>query len=145
MRNNNNMQMISKILVAVDGSSYAEKAFEYASYMAKKCGSKLLIAHVLEEFVGVGHSILKELEQRDIELLQKYKSRAKESAASISIDVIESRGNDVAEEILRIADKQKVDTIVVGDRGIKASKEFLMGSVSYKVTHYAKCPVIIVR
>jgi nucleotide-binding universal stress UspA family protein len=145
MRNNNNMQMISKILVAVDGSSHAEKAFEYASYMAKKCGSKLLIAHVLEEFVGVGHSILKELEQRDIELLQKYKSRAKESAASISIDVIESRGNDVAEEILRIADKQKVDTIVVGDRGIKASKEFLMGSVSYKVTHYAKCPVIIVR
>jgi nucleotide-binding universal stress UspA family protein len=32
--------MISKILVAVDGSSHAEKAFEYASYMAKKCGSK---------------------------------------------------------------------------------------------------------
>jgi nucleotide-binding universal stress UspA family protein len=28
-------QMISKILVAVDGSSYAEKAFKYASYLAK--------------------------------------------------------------------------------------------------------------
>jgi hypothetical protein len=27
--------MISKILVAVDSSSHAEKAFEYASYMAK--------------------------------------------------------------------------------------------------------------
>ena len=37
-------------LVAVDGSSHAEKAFEYASYMAKKCGSKLLIAHVLEKY-----------------------------------------------------------------------------------------------
>ena len=64
------MQMISKILVAVDGSSYAEKAFEYASYLAKKCGSGLLIVHVHEEFVGVGHSILKELEQRDLEMLQ---------------------------------------------------------------------------
>jgi nucleotide-binding universal stress UspA family protein len=145
MQNNNNIQMISEILVAVDGSSHAEKAFEYASYLAKICGSGLLIAHVLEEFVTVGHSILKELEQRDLEMLQKYKSRAKESAASISIDVIESRGNDVAEEILRIADKQKADTIVVGDRGVKASKEFLMGSTSYKITHYAKCPVIIVR
>jgi nucleotide-binding universal stress UspA family protein len=39
--------MISKILVAVDGSEYAEKAFEYASYLAKKCGSGLLIVHVL--------------------------------------------------------------------------------------------------
>ena len=114
--------------------------------MAKKCGSGLLIVHVHEEFVSVGHSILKELEQRDLEMLQKYKSRAKESSPAItSIDAIESRGNDVAEEILCIADKQKVDTIVVGSRGIKASKEFLMGSASYKVTHYAKCPVVIVR
>jgi hypothetical protein len=48
---------------------------------------------------------LKELEQQHVEMLQKYKSRANESAATISIDVIESRGNDVAEEILRIAYK----------------------------------------
>ena len=74
--NNSNIQMISKILVAVDSSSHAEKAFEYASYMAKKCGSGLLIVHVHEEFVGVGHSILKELEQRDLEMLQKYKSKS---------------------------------------------------------------------
>lgn len=140
----NNKQMISKILVAVDGSECAEKAFEYASYLAKKCGSGLLIVHVLEEFVSVGHSISKELEQRDLVMLQKYKTRAKESSAITSIDAIESRG-DVAEEILRIADKQKVDTIVIGSRGVKASKEFLMGSASYKITHYAKCPVVIVR
>jgi hypothetical protein len=38
--------------------------------MAKKYGSGLLIAHVLEEFVTVGHSILNELEQRDLEMLQ---------------------------------------------------------------------------
>jgi len=66
--------MISKILVAVDDSEYAEKAFEYALYLTKKCGSGLLIVHVHEEFVSVGHSILKELEQRDLEMLQKYKS-----------------------------------------------------------------------
>jgi Universal stress protein family len=49
------------------------------------------------------------------------------------------------QKILRIVDKQKVDTIVIGSRGVKASKEFLVGSASYKVTHYAKCPVVIVR
>ena len=137
--------MRSKILVAVDDSEYTEKAFEYALYLTKKCGSGLLIVHVHEEFVSVGHSILKELEQRDLEMLQKYKSRAKELVAITSVDVTESRGNDVAEEILSIANKQKVDTIVVGSRGVKASKEFLMGSVSYKVSHYAKCSVVIVR
>ncbi len=96
IQNYKDIHMISKILVAVDSSRHAENAFKYASYMAKKCGCGLLIAHVLEEFVGVGHSILKELEQNDLELLQKYKSRAKESAASISVDVIESRAKESA-------------------------------------------------
>jgi len=61
------------------------------------------------------------------------------------IDVTESRADDVAEEILHIADLQKVDTIVIGSRGAKVPKEFLIGSASYKITHYAKCPVVIVR
>ena len=91
--------MISKILVALDGSEYGEKAFEYACYLAKRCGSALLIVHVLEEFVTVGHSILKELEEQDQVMLQKYKSRADQSAMITPIDIIECKGNDVAEEI----------------------------------------------
>jgi nucleotide-binding universal stress UspA family protein len=61
------------------------------------------------------------------------------------VDVVEAKGNDVAEEILRTAGKENIDTIVLGTRGISEAKEFLLGSVSYKVSHYAKCPVIIVR
>ena len=49
------------------------------------------------------------------------------------------------EKILLIANKENVDTIVVGSRGFSASKDFLLGSVSYKVMHYAKCPVVVVR
>jgi nucleotide-binding universal stress UspA family protein len=56
--------MISKILVGLDGSEYGEKAFEYACYLAKRCESALLIVHVLEDFVTIGHSILKELEEQ---------------------------------------------------------------------------------
>ena len=116
--------MISKILVALDGSEYGEKAFEYACYLAKRCGYALLIVHVLEEFVTVGHSILKELEEQDQVMLQKYKSRADQSAMITPIDVIECKGNDVAEEILRIANKENVDTIVLGSRGTKAPAIF---------------------
>ena len=52
----------------------------------------------------------------------------------------------MVEEILQIADKDGVDTMVVGSRGhYMSSKEFLLGSTSYKLAHYAKCTVIIVR
>jgi nucleotide-binding universal stress UspA family protein len=52
---------------------------------------------------------------------------------------------NAAEEILKISDKESIDTIVLGSRGTKASRDFHIGSVSYKVSHYAKCTVIIVR
>ena len=137
--------MISKILVAVDGSKNADKAFEYASDLAKRVGASLLILHVFEEFTNIGYSINEEIERNNREMLQKYQSRAKGELTRTFVDVMEAKGNDVAEEILQTADKENVDTIVVGSRGISEAKAFLLGSVSYKVSHYAKRPVIIVR
>ena len=60
--------MISKILVAVDVSKSADKAFEYACDLANKAGASLLILHVFEELGTVGYSINKELEldKRDV-------------------------------------------------------------------------------
>ncbi len=143
---NNKNEMISRILVAVDGSKYSEKAFEYGLYLARRCRCSLLIVHVIEEFVTVGHSISKELKHQDQVMLQQYESRAKRFSDSItSINTIESSADDVTEEILRIADKESIDTIVLGSRGTKASRDFHIGSISYKVSHYAKCTVIIVR
>src|SRR5215468_12575771 len=136
--------MISKILVAVDGSKNADKAFEYACDLAKKAGASLLILHVFEELGTVGYSINKELERDNREMLQKYQSRAKK-VLTTSVDVMEAKANDVAEEVLQTADRENIDTIVVGSRGISEAKMFLLGSVSYKVSHYARRPVIIVR
>jgi nucleotide-binding universal stress UspA family protein len=78
-------------------------------------------------------------------MLQRYQSKAKKLVKRKNVNTIEVKGNDIGEEILQTADKRKIDTIVVGSRGIRENKEFLLGSVSYKVSHYAKCPVIIVR
>lgn len=41
--------MMSKILVTVDGSEHANRAFEFASYLAKNMGADLLIQHVFKE------------------------------------------------------------------------------------------------
>ena len=89
-------------------------------------------------------SCSKQVEQEKTEMLQKYQSRAK-NILSTAVDIVKTKGNDAAEEILHIANKENIDTIVVGSRGFTASKDFLLGSISYKVMHYAKCPVVIVR
>ena len=139
------MNMMSRMLVAVDGSEHADKAFEFALYLAEKTGANLLILHVFEELGNIGYSITKEIERNNIEMLQRYQAKAKKALVHRKVDIIESRADDAAAEILRTASNENIDTIVVGSRGIGKAKEFLLGSISYKVSHYANLPVIIVR
>ena len=69
--------MFSRILVAVDGSEGGKRAFDLAGAISKKFDSSLLIAHIIEEYWTVGHSIVNELEQDSQRVLQKYQTRRK--------------------------------------------------------------------
>jgi nucleotide-binding universal stress UspA family protein len=75
--------------------------------------------------------------------LEKYKSKAV-SQAFTTTEVISATGN-AGEEILRAAEREKMDTIVIGSRGLSTASELLLGSVSHNVIHNSKCPVVIVR
>jgi len=50
-----------------------------------------------------------------------------------------------AEALVRYAEEEGVDLIVVGSVGMTTAKRFLLGSVPNKVSHHAPCDVIIVR
>ena len=139
--------MLSKILVAVDGSPNAEEAFNYASSLAQKYVSKLLIVHILEQPSTIGYSISKELEKDSRHMLEKYQSKAKMLSLK-SVNIIQGRGNSVAQEILQLSDKENVDTIVlaVEDAIYLPIMKFCWGVPHIcLLPHYAKCTVIIVK
>lgn len=50
-----------------------------------------------------------------------------------------------AATIIRVAEDEKCDLILLGSRGLGEVKRFLLGSVSDAVVHHAHCPVLIVR
>ena len=70
-------------------------------------------------------------------------------------EIVEKQGLDVAgsevvvgsaaNEILEFADRHNIDGIVMGSRGLSDFKGLLLGSVSHKVGHLAKCTCITVR
>ena len=136
---------LSKILVAVDGSKYSDKAFEYAVSMIKNHKQQLLIVHVIENLGNIGYSNFNQLKQYSQIILHKYITKAESKGLKSSLRIIEDEGNSPAEKILDISEKEKVDTIIVGTKGQKPSEQFLLGSTSYKVAHYSKCTVIIVK
>lgn len=138
---------ISKILVAVDGSKYSDKAFEYAARMIhNQKQQQLLIVHIIENLGNIGYSNLNQLKQDSQIILKRYITKAESKGLKSSIRIIKDQVNSsAAEKILDISESEKVDTIIVGTKGQKPSEQFLLGSTSYKVAHYSKCTVIIVK
>jgi hypothetical protein len=74
----------------LDGSEGGKKAFNFAAAISKKFESRLLMAHIIEEYGTVGHSIVSELEQDSQRILQRYQSKAKDLGLKLSqINVID--------------------------------------------------------
>ncbi|MEM3574360.1 MAG: universal stress protein [Candidatus Bathyarchaeia archaeon] len=137
--------MFAKILVPIDGSPHADKAVKYAVDLSKKYGSRLILLHVIPvrvyAFAEVGAVFSEDVEEGE-EILR----RGMELARSLGAEVDQRLRKGIpAEEILRAAEEEKVDLIAIGSRGLSGVKAFLLGSVSDKVSHHAKCPVLIVR
>jgi ribosomal protein L12E/L44/L45/RPP1/RPP2 len=103
---------ISRILVGLNDSEYADRVFEYALYIGKKCEvEQLLLINVIEEF-GLTveswekqESLIKEIEQKTKELLARYQSKA-QTQAFTRVRVMMAEGN-AGEEILRAAEREK--------------------------------------
>jgi nucleotide-binding universal stress UspA family protein len=134
---------ISSILVAIDGSEYSDKAFEYACELSIVKNIPLKIINVVEEYATVGYSILRELKKSSRKMLHEYKGRA-ESLYIRNARTIHSVGN-AAEEILKIDTGKDVDTLVIGRKGKYGTSKDMLGGTSYKLVHYSKCTVTVVK
>ena len=138
--------MFSKILVAIDGSSSAKRAFEQSIYLASKCDSKLEVVHVIPcEFGGDSvntFELVEELKNKGKKILEQCKKVVVKK--NISIKTFSDLG-DPAKIIIELAKNNDYDLIIMGSRGRSTFKELLLGSVTQKVAHHAKCPIMIVR
>jgi len=76
-------------------------------------------------------------------LLHEYKGRA-ESLDIRTASTIHTVGN-AAEEILKVANRKDIDTLVIGSKGKYGTSKDMLGGTSYKLVHYSKCTVTIVK
>lgn len=144
----------NNILLPTDGSEHSLKAARYAAEIAEKCGSKVIIMHVLEApvsdqpiEVGIEARIAVEDEMRVKERGRTVMERTKKIFDEADIHVVTKyfccgrpRG-----AIVRTAEKENIDLIVMGSRGVGGVSRLMLGSVADGVSRQAPCPVLIVR
>ncbi|MGP7818450.1 universal stress protein [Niallia sp. 01092] len=137
------------ILVAVDGSLEAEKAFNKAVVLAKDNNAAIVIVHVIDtrSFAAVAaydQEIATKADEYANELIDKYMEFAKLAGISNVKKIIEF-GSPKVIISKNIAKKMNADLIVCGATGLNAVERFIIGSVSEGITRNAPCDVLIVR
>jgi nucleotide-binding universal stress UspA family protein len=140
-----------KILVGTDGSSTAAIAVDRAARIAAAIGAELLIVSVysgqppgkLGSGIGSDATWQATAEAAAKEHVKAAVETAKGLGATSTSG--EAVSGDPAEVLLQQADKQGVDLLVVGSKGMQKSTRFLLGSVPNNVSHHAPCDLLIVH
>ena len=146
--------MYASILVGTDGSDTAKTAVRYAIDLARELGARLQIVSAYEPVADQRLREQRAAMPSDMqwtipphEDVLAMLAQARDQAQTAGVDQVETfaRQGDAADAILDVAEEQRSDLIVVGNRGMTGAKRFLLGSVPNKVSHHAPCSVLIVR
>lgn len=131
-------------MVGTDRSETAARAVEWAASFAERYGAELFVVQV----ISPQHPASTEFGAAE-------RTRAAMASDELSIyarQLADVRGHaliivdaDPAMAIVRAAEQEAVDVLVVGNLGMAGRKEFLLGNVPNRISHKARCTVIIVN
>lgn len=145
--------MFERILVAVDGSKSADNALHKAIELQKLCDAELLILTVFRRhdmWKASVSMINPELTGSTDDALEQYARKVAEEAKQVALDSGVSgvrsfyKGGGPARTIIQFAEDHDVGLIVLGSRGLSESEQFMLGSVSHKVTSLASRPIMVI-
>ena len=143
------MESYKHILLAADFSEHGMTVADRAKDLAEKYQAKLSIVHVMDNLLitdaAYGSTIPFDLDLT-AELMAAAKMRLATLAEKLNIaeDCRWMETGSPKLEIIRVAEENKVDLIVVGSHG-RHGFGLLLGSTANGVLHHALCDVLAVR
>uniref|UniRef100_H2YBW3 UspA domain-containing protein n=1 Tax=Ciona savignyi TaxID=51511 RepID=H2YBW3_CIOSA len=146
-----------KVLIAVDASETAEKAFDWYFAHMHKDDNFVIIGHIAEQpqmyqpyFGGVMapfpvnevEELIKKSKKEVRELMLKYEAKIHKDTVKhqFVFDIVHCAPG---EALIHLAEKDECDIIITGSRGLGAVRRTILGSVSDYVLHHAKIPVLV--
>ena len=141
--------MLKKILVATDASEYSRRALKTALVLARNFNAEVELLFVMVDPViysfGEAESYVASPEQVEREGEFVLKSMLEGTDINdIALKTKKIHGNP-GKAILQEIEKENIDLVVMGSHGYGAVIGSVLGSVSQKVLHGARCSVLIVK
>lgn len=139
--------MFQRILAAIDGSPSSEKVLAVAVDLAAHYQADLVALSVAElpEVVAMVDEV-DEVRQSTEAYFRQIGEAAVEYARSrgVTLRALVVRGH-AADEIIRFAEKEEINLIVLGRQGHSRIARFILGSTTDRVSEHCHCTVMIVK
>lgn len=135
------------LMVGVDGSDGSRRALEWATGLSNATGARVLAVHVLTYSRELIHDVMPEtMRTWRRELEDDVRTRWVEPllAAGVEHRALVVEGESPAAALLDLADNEHADVLIVGAKGHGGFADRVLGGVSYRVTHRARQPVVVV-
>lgn len=138
--------MFGRILLAVDDSAPSRRAVALAADIAQKSHAEVLVFHVRERQWGRrGGKLELESPEDAAEFVNAAVYILRRAGVSARGELRNAVFGRVAREIVGAAEESGSDLIVIGSRGLACLPGIVLSSVSHKVIHLARVPVLIAR
>lgn len=140
-----------RILYATDYSPPSQHALSCATWLAQCTGAQLLIVHVSnQEQYPVGELFDEEPEPNPVEMKRLRSVLPTDPGVNYEHRLLygEPGGAEIpkpADVIVKFAEQEKPEMIVVGTHGRSGLGHLVMGSVAEQIVRRASCPVVTVR
>ncbi|HEV2819532.1 MAG TPA: GNAT family N-acetyltransferase [Solirubrobacteraceae bacterium] len=143
---------IATIVVGTDGSPIAAPAVATAVRLASQVGATLHLVGISGGLTARAVTLVRGVPPDWMGIARTHR-RAAEALGEAALDAraagVETtchrRTGEPADVILSVAKEVDAGLIVVGSRGLSASRQYLLASVPGKISHHAPCSVLIVR
>ena len=141
--------MYKRILVPLDGSKLAEQALPHAVAQAEKFGAEIVPLKVLQplsEPTFSAPAAVRAAEEASARLVRDYLdgvvARLREQDIAAQVALVEGKPYV---EIIRFAEENEIDLIVMSTRGHSGWSRWLLGSVADRVVRGATVPLLLVQ
>jgi ubiquinone biosynthesis protein len=131
---------VRRVVVATDRSVTADRAVRWAADLAAPFGAELILTQVLVPEADGGADGVEPTDRAQRALREYAQAIAGPSArARVVVDA------DPAAAILGVVEEEGADVVVVGNVGMRGRRQFLLGNIPNRISHNARCTVVIVN
>lgn len=141
--------MYKRMLVPLDGSELAEIVLPYAKELAGRLDLELTLFHVCEPLGYDSQFMCRAYLERAAEIIKNQSREVQAKTGAPSGEKTEVRVQVVsghpAEEILRYAEENNIDLILMATHGRSGVRRWVLSNVADKVLRKSKIPIWLVR